>query len=82
MYEIIGIERVQYKSKSGREVSGYAVYFNYDPPEGALNYQGRLCDDCFVGDDLFAKSGITVGSPAMPVYDKRGRVTGFMESPL
>lgn len=82
MYEIIGIERINYTNKSGRDISGYGVYFTYDPPVGALNFQGRLCDQCFVGDAIFERAQISVGSLSMPVYDKRGHVTGFVESPV
>lgn len=80
MYEIIGIRRIDYKNKSGRHISGYEVNYTYDYSEGYGD--GKACDSTFVNDDVFARSGITVGSPSMPVFDKRGRCTGFMESPM
>lgn len=80
MYEIIGIERVDYVSKkTGNPVKGYRVYFTYDFVEGGGG-RGKGCDACFCNDSLFAECGIDIGSPAMPVYNRQGRLTGFVES--
>lgn len=82
MYEVVGLERVDYENKSGRRVTGWRVHYVFDLPErGNPNEGGRGCDTCYCSDLVFADAGITVGSPAMPVYDKRGRVVGFMASP-
>lgn len=82
MYEVIGLERLDYTNKNNRRVTGYRVHFVYDPPKGAVNFEGKCCDSVYCNDDVFSGSGIAVGSPVMPVYDKWGRCNGFMESPL
>lgn len=80
MYEVIGIERLDYTNKNNRRVTGYRVYFTYDPPGEAVGYEGKCCDSVYCSDAIFTGAGIAVGSPAMPVYDKWGRCNGFMES--
>lgn len=78
MYNVVGIERVEYVNKSGKEVRGYRVHFTFDLDEGAGN-SGKAVDTVFLSDSLFVQSGVRVGDQAMPVYNKYGRCTGFME---
>lgn len=80
MYEVIGIERLDYQNKQGNNVRGYRIYFTFDLDEKAVGNRGKACDSVFLGDDAFSNAGIDVGSPAMPIYNKYGRCTGFMEA--
>lgn len=82
MYEVVGIQRLDYTNKSGKHVQGYRVHFTYDfdPRDGES--RGKACDSVYLSSDVFAECGVDVGSPAMPVYNKFGRCTGFVDSPL
>lgn len=79
MYEIIGIQRVDYRNKNDREIKGYKVFFAYDLPAGG-EHSGKAADSVYLSDSLFIQCGISVGDPAMPVYNKYGKCTGFVES--
>lgn len=78
MYLIEGIERLDYKNKQERRVTGYRVHFTYDLPAGG-EHSGRACDSVFLSDSSFVQCGVSVGDSAIPVYNKFGRCTGFME---
>ena len=80
MYEIIGIQRVDYENKNNRRVTGYKVFFSYDLPSYGGENSGKAADSVFLSDSLFAQSGVSVGDPAQPIYNKYGRCTGFVES--
>lgn len=79
MYEIIGIQRMDYTNKNDRRVTGYKVYFTYDLPPGG-EHNGKAADSAFLSDSAFVQSGVGVGDPAMPIYNKYGKCTGFVES--
>lgn len=79
MYEIVGIERLDYDNKQGRHVTGYRVHFTYDLPSGG-EHAGKAVDSVYLSDALFVQCGVSVGDAAMPVYNKYGRCQGFMES--
>lgn len=76
MYQVIGVERISYKSKkTDKIVEGYRVYFTFD-----LNTDGGLgADNCFVGTTDYERHPVMPGDVAMPVYNKYGRCTGFMD---
>ena len=78
MYRIIGIERLDYHNKKGKHVTGYRVHFTFDLPAGGER-DGQAADSVFLSDPLFVQSGVHVGDQAIPVYNKYGRCTGFME---
>lgn len=77
---MIGIERVEYTSNSGKRVEGYRVYFTYDLPSNGGESSGKAADRVFLSNSLFVQCRINVGDPAMPIYNKYGRCTGFLES--
>lgn len=78
MYMIEGIERRVYTNKNNRQVSGWRVHFSYDLPEGG-EHDGRAVDTVFLSDTDFLRAGVHVGDAAMPIYNKYGRCTGFMD---
>lgn len=79
MYEVIGIERLNYKNRDGKQVTGYRVHFTYDLPTGG-EHNGKAADNVYLSDSAFVQCGVGVGDPARPVYNKYGRCIGFMES--
>ena len=78
MYQIIGIERLDYNNKQGKHVTGYRVHFTFDLPAGG-EHDGKAADSVFLSDSVFVQSGVHVGDSAIPVYNKYGRCQGFME---
>lgn len=78
MHMIEGLERLDYKNKSGRSVTGWRIHFSYDFPEGG-EHDGRAVDSVFLSDTAFVRAGLHVGDSAMPLYNKYGRCTGFMD---
>lgn len=80
LYEIIGIQRMDYENKNNRRVTGYKVFFSYDLPALGGENSGKAADSVFLSDSLFVQCGVAVGDAAMPIYNKYGRCTGFVES--
>ena len=78
MAQIVGIKRQSFKSKSGEEVSGFAVYFS-EPLDGKDDF-GVRTDRCwfdFSKMDPQLYRAAESGQAVTPVYNRYGKVDHF-----
>lgn len=71
MYEVIGMQHKQYKSKrTGNEVSGWNVAFTYEEK----GYEGLACMSAWLSDAIVNEANLSVGDSCTVFYNRWGSV--------
>lgn len=73
MFKIVGIEKVDYKSRrSGNQVRGTNLYVHY-PSEDRPDLQGERCEKLYVKETIDCSS-LSVGDDIEVYYNRYGNV--------
>lgn len=71
MYEVIGMQHRQYKSKrTGNDVSGWNVAFTYEEK----GYEGLACMSVWLSDAIVKEADLSVGDNCTLLYNRWGSV--------
>lgn len=66
-YELVGLQKVDYTNKQGRQISGYNLHLTYDDS----NVDGIACERVFVRS---IPSHLALGSQLRIFYNKYGSI--------
>lgn len=69
MYNVVGIEKVDYKNRQGRQIKGTALHCMYENE----NYGGYAVERVYIGGDVDC-SAVRVNSNVDILYNKYGKV--------
>lgn len=74
MYQVVGIEEIQYKSKStGKDVKGKKLHLLCSSDSSGKNCKGNKVETVFVGKDEIIM-GLDIGDKVSILYNKYGSV--------
>lgn len=77
MFEVIGIERVDFNAPDGNRIVGTRLYLTCNKNRVV----GKACESCFIKDSI-STTGIEVGDQIEIFYNKYGKVSDVKNNSL
>lgn len=84
---IVGVKKVAYTNKQGKDVSGFVVYYQveFDPTESDVNLEGIECGSVWLKPAVYSQmlshysTDSLIGLTGQFTYDQWKNVAGFMK---